>query len=66
MPAHTHDIHTVSVTIGGYGATGLYGTGWVVNNIHYANTTGYTESTGGSGAHNNLQPYITLNYIIKI
>jgi microcystin-dependent protein len=24
-----------------------------------------TDSTGGDGAHNNLQPYITLNYIIK-
>lgn len=25
-----------------------------------------TDSAGGGGAHNNLQPYITLNYIIKI
>jgi hypothetical protein len=27
--------------------------------------TGSTESAGGGNAHNNLQPYITLNYIIK-
>jgi len=28
-------------------------------------SAGNTESTGGGGAHNNLQPYITINYIIK-
>lgn len=26
---------------------------------------GYTSYTGGSGAHNNMPPYIVLNYIIK-
>lgn len=26
---------------------------------------GNTAATGGNGAHNNIQPYITLNYIIK-
>jgi microcystin-dependent protein len=31
-----------------------------------ANTANYTSSgTGGDQAHNNLQPYITVNYIIK-
>lgn len=28
-------------------------------------TTATNQDTGGDGAHNNLQPYITLNYIIK-
>lgn len=29
------------------------------------NTTPTNQNTGGGGAHNNLQPYIVLNYIIK-
>lgn len=29
------------------------------------NTTPTNNNTGGGGAHNNLQPYIVLNYIIK-
>lgn len=29
-------------------------------------TTATNQNTGGGGAHNNLQPYIALNYIIKI
>ena len=31
----------------------------------YDNTTGNTASTGGDGAHNNVQPTFILNYIIK-
>lgn len=27
--------------------------------------TGATDSTGGDGSHNNLQPYLVINYIIK-
>jgi microcystin-dependent protein len=30
------------------------------------NTTATNQNTGGGGAHNNLQPYIVLNYIIKL
>jgi microcystin-dependent protein len=29
-------------------------------------TTATNQNTGGGGAHNNLQPYVVLNYIIKI
>lgn len=30
------------------------------------NTTATNQNTGGGGAHNNLQPYLVLNFIIKI
>lgn len=30
------------------------------------NTVATNQNTGGGGAHNNLQPYIVLNYIVKI
>jgi microcystin-dependent protein len=39
--------------------------GW---NYSFTDGTTYTQNTdntGGDGAHNNLQPYIVLNYIIK-
>ena len=29
-------------------------------------TTATNQSTGGGGAHNNLQPYIIMNYLIRI
>jgi microcystin-dependent protein len=29
------------------------------------NATATNQNTGGGGAHNNLQPYLVLNYIIK-
>jgi microcystin-dependent protein len=29
-------------------------------------TTATNQNTGGGGAHNNLQPYIVMNYIIRI
>lgn len=59
MPAHTHTINYNGV--GGTGGTAIAsgsGSGTVSGN--YA-----SGSTGGGGAHNNLQPYIALNYIIK-
>ena len=42
-------------------------TGISINNATATNqaTTATNQSTGGGGAHNNLQPYIVLNYIIK-
>jgi microcystin-dependent protein len=36
-----------------------------VNNSSAITFTGNSGSTGGGGAHNNLQPYIVVNYIIK-
>lgn len=58
MPAHTHTERYYT----GAGAT----TGISDNVSKDAITTGpATASTGGDGAHNNMQPYLTLNYIIK-
>jgi len=51
MPSHTHSI-APGIT-GDGGATGSVG----VRVTHSANNTG---STGGGGAHNNIQPYITV------
>jgi len=39
--------------------------GWNYSFTDGATYTHYTDDTGGGDAHNNLQPYIVLNYIIK-
>ena len=57
MPSHNHTISgLVSATAGGsnYGATS-----------GYSGTSPTIGNTGGDGAHNNVQPTIILNYIIK-
>jgi len=57
IPAHTHTVFEVDTTDSGtnFGVNLLDGTG-------VDRTSG---STGGDGAHNNVQPTIILNYIIK-
>lgn len=57
MPAHTH-----SQNVGGTNDPKLAtSSGSAPGRIETA-----TGSTGGDGAHNNLQPYLVLNHIIKI
>ena len=56
MPAHTHVWANSSITSGGTRGT-------KDNNGSLSEIA--TESTGGGGAHNNLQPYIALNFIIR-
>ena len=59
MPAHTH---TVS-----YGGTNFSTTsGLVTTGTTPGGTDPVSISTGGDGAHNNVQPTIILKYIIKI
>jgi microcystin-dependent protein len=55
MPSHTHSLTITSTAPAGAGSYG--------GNTGSANLT--TAATGGSGAHNNTQPTIVLNYIIK-
>ena len=56
MPSHSHGL-----TVRGSATS----TSWIID---FQNVTGQstsTGSTGGSQAHNNLQPYIVINYIVK-
>jgi microcystin-dependent protein len=55
MPAHTH-----TVSAGGGSTSNPGGSGNVA--LTSSSTSG---STGGDGAHNNLQPYVTVTFIIK-
>jgi microcystin-dependent protein len=64
MPAHSHTVtdsggftpSAINISVGG-GGQGFYGRG--------ASQVLFTDSKGSGTAHNNLQPYLVLNYIIK-
>lgn len=62
IPSHRHS-YTLSYSTTGTtgGATGIPGTSTAPD----ASFPTYTGYTGGGGAHNNMQPYRVLNYIIK-
>jgi microcystin-dependent protein len=57
IPAH---VHTIDVTVAG-GTGGYVGAG----SVSSVSPDKDTESTGGDGAHNNMPPYLTVNYIIR-
>lgn len=57
MPSHTH---VVATALAANGAAIASATGALVN----GSATG-VSNTGGGGAHNNLQPYQVVNYIVK-
>lgn len=59
IPWHTHNSQS-NRSNAAAGATGISG-----GTISSSGGTSTTTSTGGWLAHNNLQPYLTLNYIIK-
>lgn len=58
MPAHTHDLTLNS------GGTATTPSQW--GNQSSTPATNTTTSVGGSAAHNNMQPYITMNYIMRV
>jgi microcystin-dependent protein len=39
---------------------------YILNGTATVATVGLSSSTGGGGVHNNVQPTIILNYIIKV
>lgn len=62
MPAHTHSSqnNTGSNPLPQPAGIGVY-----VDPANGRTNSATSGSTGGGGAHNNMPPYITLNYIIK-
>lgn len=58
IPSHNHQV--ARSTSGQDG-----GSDWNIQTASTGIAQWYTTSTGGGQAHNNLQPYIVLNYIIK-
>jgi microcystin-dependent protein len=72
MPSHTH-VQNAHDHFGSWGQNFVASGGISVvavlpgasANYTIGATTATNQNTGGGGAHNNLQPYIVLNYIIK-
>ncbi len=69
IPSHHHN---QQINANGGGANGAFTSAGATSPSGFQNMQGssapavVTADTGGSGSHNNLQPYIALNYIIKI
>jgi microcystin-dependent protein len=62
MPSHTHDNGLIRTTAAGSITTG---TGIPPHNNAPTGTWTDPAATGGGGAHNNLQPYLVVNWIVK-
>lgn len=66
IPSHSHQIGVQSGSDNNdfvAGSANAYGiTVWASRQVAYD----MLEPVGGGGSHNNLQPYLTLNYIIKL
>jgi microcystin-dependent protein len=71
-PTHAHYQSGIGLAANGSRAglvnqdgVGFTSTGFSATGITISNATATNQNTGGGGAHNNLQPYTVLNYIIK-
>lgn len=65
MPSHTHDLAMKYTTIGGAGSSRNYWTRSAVDTLYDGTVTNGASSKGGGQAHNNTQPTLIANYIIK-
>lgn len=68
MPSHTHKMHPSTfvdrqANPATFTSKVAAGNSWMTQAFNVGGVD--TETTGGNQAHNNLQPYITVNYIIK-
>jgi microcystin-dependent protein len=68
-PYNTSDLSTPLADPGGTSTANVGHTHSLQGHTHptpnHVHTVSVDNNTGGGGAHNNLQPYIVLNYIIK-
>ena len=60
MPSHTHSISGPWAT---YGSGGIHLTSGAQQGSGGSSAT--ANSTGGSASHNNMPPFVVMNYIIK-
>ena len=68
MPSHQHKNHEWNLIVANGGTSGRLGIGGgsYVNVMNEdANQNRYSAVTGGGEAHNNLQPYLSILYLIK-
>ena len=73
MPNHSHplnnriytDMPAKSGNQQKYILQGNSGDRWLSTNLHDGTGVPNTDSTGGGGAHNNMPPYVVMNFIIR-
>ena len=68
MPSHNHVMNNSSYSDSNINHAVMYGSDLAHVDTHYWNYSNpnlWTSDVGGGQSHNNLQPYITVNYIIK-